>query len=223
MLVQARVNEAFGRNDIVDGAGCYCWPDGSVYEGEWRGGRRHGRGVMRGPDGGTYAGEWADGRKHGDGKYKWASGAEYEGRFKEGMKEGLGVYRWCVTIFFLSTAPPSLPVRCTSPPHLSPSPLPLTSPPPCLCAAPAPQADGRAVRGRVAGRPAPRAGALPGRGRHDVDGLVAARQVRRPGRHAPRRRTQVRTLFPLGPSSSPRRSRTAICLLLRPPHDFFCV
>jgi hypothetical protein len=127
MPVQARVNEAFGRNDIVDGAGCYCWPDGSVYEGEWRGGRRHGRGVMRGPDGGTYAGEWADGRKHGDGKYKWASGAEYEGRFMEGMKEGLGVYRWCVTIFLY---PPHRPHR--------------------LCIAPAPQADGRAVRGRVA-------------------------------------------------------------------------
>ena len=42
---------------------------GAVYDGQWLGGFRHGRGIMRFRDGATYEGTWYLGRAHGYGKF----------------------------------------------------------------------------------------------------------------------------------------------------------
>lgn len=39
----------------------YKYKNGAIYDGEWSGGFRHGRGVMTWPDGAVYSGEWRDG------------------------------------------------------------------------------------------------------------------------------------------------------------------
>jgi len=56
-------------------------PDGSVYNGEWEDGKRHGQGIYRYINGDYYDGEWKDGRKHGKGFYLFANqGIMYDGK-----------------------------------------------------------------------------------------------------------------------------------------------
>lgn len=68
------------------------------YEGEFRAGRKHGKGVKTWPNGDRYEGDFADDRKHGVGTYLWGrgrwSGERYEGAYVEDKRHGLGVYRW---------------------------------------------------------------------------------------------------------------------------------
>mmetsp|Transcript_31626 Transcript_31626/g.104629 ORF Transcript_31626/g.104629 Transcript_31626/m.104629 type:complete len:529 (+) Transcript_31626:298-1884(+) len=64
-----------------------------IYEGEWRHGREHGRGILFSRDRTTvYDGEFADGKLHGRGTYYLPSGAVYSGEFRENMKHGFGRY-----------------------------------------------------------------------------------------------------------------------------------
>ena len=44
-----------------DGIGMYEYSDGSVYDGEWRDGKRHGIGTMKYEDA-IYEGEWQNGK-----------------------------------------------------------------------------------------------------------------------------------------------------------------
>jgi hypothetical protein len=43
----------------------YAWPDGSMYEGEFKDGLHEGQGTYKFVDGGVYAGEWKQGQYHG--------------------------------------------------------------------------------------------------------------------------------------------------------------
>ena len=45
------------------------YKSGSIYDGEWIGGFRHGSGIMKFEDGSVYEGEWYLGRAHGYGKF----------------------------------------------------------------------------------------------------------------------------------------------------------
>jgi hypothetical protein len=36
----------------------HCYKSGAVYQGEWKGGMRHGLGKIMWPDGASYEGEW---------------------------------------------------------------------------------------------------------------------------------------------------------------------
>jgi hypothetical protein len=68
------------------------------YRGEFRAGRKHGRGVKSWPNGDRYEGEFVDDRKEGQGVYvfgrgPWA-GERYEGGFLDDRRHGHGVYRW---------------------------------------------------------------------------------------------------------------------------------
>lgn len=45
------------------------YPDGSVYEGDFHKGHRHGQGLYTYANGDTYEGEWYKGKKHGRGVY----------------------------------------------------------------------------------------------------------------------------------------------------------
>ena len=65
-----------------------------IYEGEWRHGREHGRGVLLAKDRTVlYDGEFTDGRLHGRGICYLPNGATYRGDFRENARHGRGEYR----------------------------------------------------------------------------------------------------------------------------------
>jgi hypothetical protein len=68
-----------------------------LYEGEWRDGLPHGRGVMRWQNGDVYDGEFDNGQPHGSGTaeavantFTFADGRVYTGEFVHGLREGKG-------------------------------------------------------------------------------------------------------------------------------------
>jgi hypothetical protein len=68
------------------------------YRGEFRAGRKHGRGIKTWPNGDRYEGAFVEDRKEGQGVYvfgrgPWA-GERYEGGFLDDRRHGHGVYRW---------------------------------------------------------------------------------------------------------------------------------
>ena len=64
---------------------------GASYEGQWLGGFRHGRGIMKFADGATYEGQWFLGRAHGKGKFTHVQGETYEGDWVDDMRHGKGL------------------------------------------------------------------------------------------------------------------------------------
>lgn len=77
--------------DKQQGRGMYT--DSSIgyhYEGEWKNGLKHGKGVENTAEG-RYEGEWKDGMRHGKGTEISACGAIYEGQWKENKKHGPGI------------------------------------------------------------------------------------------------------------------------------------
>lgn len=57
----------------------YIYKTGSIYNGEWRGGFRQGKGSMIWADGAQYEGEWNMGRAYGTGKFTHSKGEIYDG------------------------------------------------------------------------------------------------------------------------------------------------
>ena len=57
--------------------------DVEKYEGEWKDGKRHGKGIYTWPDGGKYDGEWEDGEIHGQGILVLSDGYTEEGEFSD--------------------------------------------------------------------------------------------------------------------------------------------
>ena len=53
------------------------------YEGEYRDGLKHGRGVFRYANGNVYEGEFKDGRLNGRGVMNYASGSVYDGQYDD--------------------------------------------------------------------------------------------------------------------------------------------
>lgn len=104
--------------NVIAGEGVYTWPDGSTYvghvagglrhgvgtfvaaggspryEGEWKAGRRHGKGRLEYTGGDVYEGEWADDVRHGHGMLTHASGNTYVGAWAGDAKNGQGTFRW---------------------------------------------------------------------------------------------------------------------------------
>ena len=74
--------------------GTYIWPDGEKYVGEFKDGKRHGRGTNTFADGEKYVGEYKDGKRQGQGTYTYASGAKYVGEYKDGKMHGQGTYTY---------------------------------------------------------------------------------------------------------------------------------
>lgn len=66
------------------------WNDGSVYEGEFDRGTRHGRGELRLSDGFIYSGSWDTNYMEGRGMSIFPDGQEYQGMFKKGLRDGRG-------------------------------------------------------------------------------------------------------------------------------------
>ncbi|XP_005871369.2 PREDICTED: MORN repeat-containing protein 1 [Myotis brandtii] len=79
-----------------DGYGVYTYPNSFFrYEGEWKGGKTHGRGKLLFKDGSYYEGEFADGEIMGQGRRHWTStGNTYSGQFVFGEPQGHGVMEY---------------------------------------------------------------------------------------------------------------------------------
>ncbi|XP_029411719.1 MORN repeat-containing protein 1 isoform X2 [Nannospalax galili] len=79
-----------------DGYGVYVYPNSFFrYEGEWKGGKKHGHGKLLFKDGGyyegnTYSGQFVLGEPQGHGIMKYKAGGHYEGEFSGGLREGQG-------------------------------------------------------------------------------------------------------------------------------------
>ena len=74
-----------------NGYGSYTRPDGKKYTGEWKDGKRHGRGKTEFSDGDIYEGNYSNDMMEGNGVYRWADGDIYDGSWKNGDMEGRGV------------------------------------------------------------------------------------------------------------------------------------
>jgi len=72
-----------------DGIGIYQYKDGSVYDGKWERGKRHGQGIYKYSDGTFYEGEWKDDKQHGKGTFE-QKGIKYVGDFVNNRLEGKG-------------------------------------------------------------------------------------------------------------------------------------
>ena len=66
---------------------------GSKYVGEWRDGKRHGKGTLTFASGTIYVGEWRDGNFHGEGTWT-GYGVKYVGEFVDGNHHGKGTVTW---------------------------------------------------------------------------------------------------------------------------------
>ncbi|XP_077835933.1 MORN repeat-containing protein 1 isoform X4 [Macaca mulatta] len=79
-----------------DGYGVYVYPNSFFrYEGEWKGGRKHGHGKLLFKDGSYYEGAFVDGEITGEGRRHWAwSGDTFSGQFVLGEPQGHGVMEY---------------------------------------------------------------------------------------------------------------------------------
>jgi hypothetical protein len=97
-------------NCLRDGRGICLYNNGTMYKGEWKRNKEHGRGTLMTADRKRviYKGEWERGRMHGQGVYYYnqddhfissrkdesseQQGCRYEGDFKENVRHGIGKY-----------------------------------------------------------------------------------------------------------------------------------
>lgn len=97
-------------NCMRDGRGICLYSNGTLYEGEWKRNKEHGKGTLMTADRKhvIYKGEWERGRMHGQGVYYYnhddhfiprrkdepseQQGSRYEGDFKENARHGVGRY-----------------------------------------------------------------------------------------------------------------------------------
>jgi len=92
--------------DCVDGRatgrGVLLWrfpgKDGTIktqrFEGDMRGGKRHGRGRIDYASSARYEGPWVDDKPQGRGVYVLGNGARYKGEFRDGLMSGRGIKTW---------------------------------------------------------------------------------------------------------------------------------
>ena len=88
-------------NKLPNGKGRMEYPDGEVYEGDWKEGIRHGEfGRNEYTDGSLYEGSWDQGRFHGRGKYTAVNKDQYDG--EQPVRFGsvsFGSVRLCSALF----------------------------------------------------------------------------------------------------------------------------
>ena len=84
---ELRFNEWGG----VEGPARATFPDGYVYEGNHKGGRKHGQGTAKFANGDMYVGQFENDKKHGRGTFTFANGDVEVGLYEEGKDKGPGV------------------------------------------------------------------------------------------------------------------------------------
>lgn len=71
----------------------------ATYRGEFKAGRKHGKGVKTWPTGDRYEGDFVEDRREGTGLYEWGRGSawagqRYTGGYVNDRRHGYGVYEW---------------------------------------------------------------------------------------------------------------------------------
>lgn len=68
------------------------YPNGDYYEGKWKKGAPHGKGIMKYANGDTYVGNWVYGKYSGEGEKTYRSGAiyKYTGNWENNLQHGYG-------------------------------------------------------------------------------------------------------------------------------------
>jgi len=82
----------FNKEFWTDCTGTHIFPGGNKYQGEFIGGKRHGKGVYTLANGNRYVGQYEFGKKNGLGEYTYYDGAIYMGYFKDDKRHGNGIY-----------------------------------------------------------------------------------------------------------------------------------
>lgn len=85
------------RDGLADGDGTA--KGASVYQGQFKEGRKQGRGVKVLANGDHYEGEFKEDKRHGKGAYVWGprspwAGDRYEGSYRDDRRSGMGLYLW---------------------------------------------------------------------------------------------------------------------------------
>jgi len=70
------------------------------YDGEWKDGKRNGKGEMVWKNGARYNGDWSNGKRDGYGEHIFPNGEKYVGNWKNGRREGRTIRALCIS--FLS-------------------------------------------------------------------------------------------------------------------------
>ncbi len=68
------------------------YEDGSIYEGEWKNGKRDGKGKYTYTNGGIFEGKYKNGKRDGKGKFISSSGSIFKGKYKNGKGDGKGKF-----------------------------------------------------------------------------------------------------------------------------------
>jgi len=61
-----------------------------LYDGDFKGGKRNGKGKLMCANGDVYDGDWRDDKRNGKGKYTWADGDVYDGEWRDDNQHGNG-------------------------------------------------------------------------------------------------------------------------------------
>ena len=84
------------KKDLPEGNGTYQYKNGDLYVGDWKKGKRHGKGFYAHSVGewetDLYVGDFVEDMKNGEGIYTFTDGVRYIGEFKDDKKEGKGRY-----------------------------------------------------------------------------------------------------------------------------------
>ena len=84
-------NEGKFINGKLEGNGKYIWENGQYYIGQWKNGKKHGKGIIYYKDGTImYEGDFINDKKEGNGKFIWKNGKYYIGEWKNNKKNGKG-------------------------------------------------------------------------------------------------------------------------------------
>ena len=88
-------NYSFGK---PDGQGVYKWKNGSIYQGEFKEGLKHGYGEWKKVQNSTkcnhFEGYYMFDKKNGHGQFTWESGNIYKGNYRDDERNGYGEMYW---------------------------------------------------------------------------------------------------------------------------------
>jgi len=76
------------------GRGIFTMSYVSSYNGDWKDDKRHGKGTLKYVNGDIYDGDWKSDTRHGKGINKWPNGDSYDGDWKENQRHGKGTFKY---------------------------------------------------------------------------------------------------------------------------------
>lgn len=91
LLVDGGYYEGEQLNGKRHGRGCFFFPNGDTYDGEWHHDHMTGKGIWMSINKGKYEGDFLDGERHGRGVYTHPDGGIYDGQWRYGYRYGKGI------------------------------------------------------------------------------------------------------------------------------------